>query len=234
VHVHSVLSLLWPARCAGCNTFVGEGTAFCRRCDVSVVPLGRVCSGCAMPWEGEGLCRGCRSRHLPFERASAVLAYGGSLVQALLRFKHGGHRHLARALGSYLAPTMILAKDAGVDLACPVPLHPHRLRKRGFNQGMELLRSALLKAARNRRVDTACDVMVRTIDTPPLGRGSPEERSRAVAGAFAVKRPGQVAGKRILIVDDVMTTGATLAECARTLASAGAASVWVLALARAL
>jgi predicted amidophosphoribosyltransferase len=76
--------------------------------------------------------------------------------------------------------------------------------------------------------------MARVVDTPLLGHGTPASRRKMLAGAFAVVRPNSLAGKRVLLVDDVMTTGATLAECSRTLLSAGAEKVWVLALARAL
>ncbi len=79
-----------------------------------------------------------------------------------------------------------------------------------------------------------CDAMSRIIDTPTLGHEKPALRRKLVEGAFVVSRPKAVAGKRILVVDDVMTTGATLAECARTLLAAGANEVWVAALARAL
>jgi ComF family protein len=224
-----ILPILWPARCAGCNAFVAEGVAFCGMCDLSLVPLGACCPGCAMPTDGGRLCGGCRRLPPPFLRASAALAYGGALTQALLRFKHGGHRHLARPLALYLEPLLGAPAVEGVDLVCPVPLHPRRLRQRGYNQVLELLRAA----GRIRRLPILCDALARTADTPTLGRASPALRSRIVANAFAVHRPSAVDGKRILLVDDVMTTGATVTECARTLLAAGAVEVLVATLARA-
>jgi len=122
----------------------------------------------------------------------------------------------------------------GPAIACPVPLHPHRLRRRGFNQALELLRAAARSLPRNERPTMLCDAMSRIIDTPTLGRETPALRRKLVEGAFVVSRPKAVAEKRVLVVDDVMTTGATLAECARTLLAAGASEVWVAALARAL
>jgi ComF family protein len=223
-----LLSVLWPARCAACNAFVREGTAFCSACDVSVVAMDRCCPGCAMPAEGEGPCPGCLRAPLAFARAEAALVYGGAVTQALLRWKHGGHRHVVRALAGFLAPLLGRAVVQGAEVACPVPLHPQRLHQRGYNQALDLLRTA-----RDARLAVACDALVRTVDTPSLGRGTPAERRRLVANAFVVKRPRPIVGKRVLVVDDVMTTGATLSECARTLLAAGAREVAVAVLARA-
>jgi ComF family protein len=223
-----VLSVLWPARCAACNAFVCEGTAFCPACDVSVLAMDHCCPGCAMPVEGEGACPGCARAPLPFARAEAALVYGGAVTQALLRWKHGGHRHVVRALAGFLMPLLGRAAEQGAEVACPVPLHPRRLQQRGFNQALDLLR-----AARDSRLAVACDALVRTVDTPSLGRGTPAERRRLVANAFAVKRPSRIVGRRVLVVDDVMTTGATLSECAGELLAAGAREVAVAVLARA-
>ena len=187
-----------------------------------------------MPSEGGQLCGGCRREPFPFTRALAAFAYGGALTQALLRFKHGGNRHLARPLGAYLVPLLNAVAGQGVDAICPVPLHPRRLRERGYNQVLELVRVARSKSRTRCRPPILPDAMVRTVDTPTLGHHSRTVRKRVVADAFAVNRPAAVAGRKVLLVDDVMTTGATLAECSRTLLGAGASEVLVAALARAI
>jgi ComF family protein len=187
-----------------------------------------------MPSEGGCRCGGCRRAPFPFNRAFAALAYGGALTQALLRFKHGGHRHLARPLAIHLAPVLDAAAGQGAELVCPVPLHPRRLRQRGYNQVLELLRAANGELPGGLRIPVLLDALARTVDTPTLGHQSPAMRSQIVARAFAVSHAPAVVGKRILVVDDVMTTGSTLAECARTLVAAGASHVMVAALARAL
>jgi ComF family protein len=163
-----------------------------------------------------------------FAHAAAALAYGGAVTQALLRWKHGGHRHVARSLACFLAPLLKQAAEQGAEVVCPVPLHPRRLCQRGFNQALDLLRAA---RGRDSRMAVACDALARTVDTPSLGRGTPAERRRLVANAFAVKRPRTIEGKKILVVDDVMTTGATLHEAASAMKLAGAASVrgWIVA-----
>jgi ComF family protein len=161
------------------------------------------------------------------------MAYGGATTQAILHLKHGRRRHLARPLGALLAPAVAAAIDSGVNALCPVPLHPRRLRQRGFNQALDLLRVAEKLSRRPAaRPLVVPDGLRRIRDTPALGWESPTSRRRIVDGAFAVRRPEWAEGRRILLVDDVMTTGATLAECTRVLLRAGAAEVEVAALAR--
>jgi ComF family protein len=186
-----------------------------------------------MPSDDGRLCGGCRRKPFPFARAFAAYAYGGSLTQAIVRFKHGGGRHLARPLGQCLEPVIEKAAATRFEVVCPVPLHPRRLRQRGYNQVLELLRLVRPRLAKQ-GAELLPDAMARIVDTPSLGHHSPDRRRHLVARAFAVVRPNRVVGKHALLVDDVMTTGATLAEGARTLLSAGARSVTVAVLARAL
>lgn len=200
--------LLWPDRCAACDELVAAGDAFCAACAVSV-----------MQEPGD---------------AGAALVYGGAVTTAILRFKHGGRADLARPLGRCLAPVLVPAL-AGADAVVPVPLHPRRLRVRGFNQALALVRGARGAAGRPRDWPPVwVDTLRRTRDTPVLGHHSPEARRRLVEGAFAVADRRRVAGRRVLVVDDVMTTGATLGGCARALHEAGAAGVSTVVLARVL
>ena len=186
-----------------------------------------------MPIAVDSACPGCARRPFPFARAFAALAYGGAVTQALLRWKHGGNRYLAPVLAGYFVPLLRQVVEQGAEIACPVPLHPHRLRQRGFNQALDLLRAARGFTRPSIQLDVACDALQRTVDTPALGHASPRRRRDLVAGAFRVARPRLVADKRVLVVDDVMTTGATLSECARVLLAAGAREVAVAVLARA-
>jgi ComF family protein len=228
--------LLWPARCASCNDYVPEGDVFCEKCAFAISWLEATCPGCGLPLSTtpQDRCPGCCSRPLPFSRVWPVLAYGGPLAEAILHLKHGRRRHLARPLGMLLAPAITKAIDAGVDTLIPVPLHPRRLRQRGFNQALELLRVAERMGRRpGQRATIIPNGLRRVRDTPSLGLESPASRRRIVAGAFAVPRPERFEGKRVLLVDDVMTTGATMSECSRVLRQAGAVDIQVTALARA-
>ena len=169
--------------------------------------------------------------------------------------KHGGRPDLARRLGRILQDAMLRALvpspsgSAPIDGIVPVPLHPRKLRRRGFNQALELARAALARLARQadrggRPAGTIAipaplptlhrRLLLRVRHTRELGRSGPGARRIEVFGAFGLSQPALVTGRRFLVVDDVMTTGATLNECAETLLRAGAADVRVVALARAL
>jgi ComF family protein len=217
--------LLWPARCAACDVFVAPAAGFCAACAATLAPIERSCPGCAAP---EASTCACRRSPFPFTVARAALLYGGAVVPAVVRLKHKERADVARALGRCLAP--VLSSQGPVDAVLPVPLHPRRLRSRGYNQAQALARAA----ARETGWPVWVDTLRRVRDTPILGSAAPERRRALVAGAFAVSRPARVRGLTLLLVDDVMTTGATLSACAHTLLGAGAKEVRVAVLSRAL
>jgi predicted amidophosphoribosyltransferase len=233
-----VVRLLWPARCPACRGARDERAVFCESCATAAEGLLDVCPGCALPaGDHRQLCRPCRLRPFPFVRASAAFVYGGPVAEAIVRFKHGRDLAPARPLGRALAPVIAAAIRAGIHTIVPVPLHPRRLRSRGFNQAHELAVAGLAacgaRGADPPAVILGGGLLRRQRDTPPLGRDGPVARRHQVAGAFVVPDRARVQGQRVLLLDDVMTTGATLAECALTLRTAGAAEIWVAALARA-
>ncbi|MEO5338699.1 MAG: ComF family protein, partial [Magnetospirillum sp. WYHS-4] len=164
-------------------------------------------------------------------RARAAVAYGETSRKLLLAFKHGDRTDSAPALGQWLqrAGGDLLPQ---VDLIAPVPLHWTRLFLRRYNQAALLAR----ELGRLSGLPVVPDLLVRKRRTASQGHLNPRQRKENLQGAFAVhpRRRAGLAGKRVLLVDDVLTTGATVAACARTLAKAGAASVDVLTLARVL
>lgn len=233
-----VIDLALPNRCVGCRTVIGADGALCPSCfarlDFIVPPL---CGHCGMPLPGggtmaaEAICAGCSAHPPVFAGARAALVYGGLSRDIVLMLKHGDRTDLAKPLAGWLARAgaPLLAR---ADLIAPVPLHPRRLARRRFNQA-GLLAQALARAA---AVPCVPDLLRRTRATPSQGPFSASARQRNVQGAFGIapRAGGRVKGARILMVDDVMTSGATLDACARALARAGAAAVDAVVVARVL
>lgn len=229
------LDAVLPPLCLCCGAIVAEPGALCGACwsrlDFLAAPL---CHACGHPFDsdpgGDGpmLCGRCLAEPPPWGRARAVLRYDDSSKPLLLRFKHADRLEGAPAFGRWLARAGAELKD-GCDLVVPVPLHRWRLLARRYNQ------AALLALALAREWAVPCDpdALRRLRRTPPQGHFSRTERLANMRGAFA-PRPGlSIAGKAVLLVDDVLTTGATLGECSRVLLRAGAVRVDVLTLGRA-
>jgi ComF family protein len=159
------------------------------------------------------------------------LRYGDLAREAIHAFKFGGRRTLADPLGDLLAGLGLSAlPGAAPDVLVPVPLHPCRARERGYNQALLLAR----RLERAWGVPVAVDALRRAVATQPQADLDAAARRRNVRDAFAVHSPELVAGRHVLLVDDVLTTGATAGECAMSLRRAGAATVGVLTVARAL
>ncbi len=200
--------LVAPPRCAACDGVVRQGTAFCASCVATLVRASN-----------------------PDPDRIAAFVYGGAIAQALRRFKFDDRPDLAPALLAGFPGHIahLAARHDAIQVVVPVPLHPARLVERGYNQAALLARPV----ARLLGVPCAPRALGRTVATgrqTELGRA---ERSANVEGAFFPANPRRIAGRGVLLVDDVETTGATLAACRRALGSAGAASVRTLVVARA-
>jgi len=229
-----LLDLVLPPRCIACGEEVDAVNALCVACWRKVTFLGEPCCACCgLPFDhdlGAGaLCGACAEARPAYDRARSALRYDDGSRGLILAFKHGDRLHGAPAFGDWMrrAGAALLA-DA--DLLMPVPLHWTRLLSRRYNQAA-LLAHAIHRADGPR---VAPDWLTRRRRTPSQGELGPEGRLRNVRGAFRLKPGKSVRNLKIVLVDDVLTTGATLEECARVLKRAGAARVDALALARSL
>lgn len=232
----ALLDLFFPPLCHVCRTCIPDAGALhicpaCRERMPSVA--GPLCPVCGIPFHGAGddhLCGRCLTEPPAFDAARAALLYEGPGRDLIHAFKYRYKTHLRRPLALLAAEglTAFVAARAP-DLMVPVPLHVRRLRSRGFNQAV-LLGEVL---ARQWRLPLARRALARIRWTEPQITLAAHERRDNVKGAFRVTDPAAVAGKRVLLLDDVLTTGSTVEECSRVLKQAGAAGVTVVTVARA-
>ncbi len=213
--------LLFPPHCALCKAPLPSGTGLlclCADCIAAFPPLPFArCPRCALPLDENGVCADCRRGTPPFAATAALGLYDGRLREAIQRLKYRGDFRLAQPLGLLLAQQV--TKLGPIDRIVPVPLHITRLRQRSYNQS-QLLAQAIGKEL---HIPTAPRTLQRLQATTPQQTLSSEERLNNLRGMFALR--ADVRGLRVLMVDDVMTTGATLRECAQVLLSGGAAEV---------
>jgi len=232
--LRGILDLLYPPRCEACGRLREE--PICGEC-LNKIEFIRppLCETCGEPFDplakGAPRCQRCRSGRRPYTIARSAVYYEGPVVQAIFRFKYHGQMVLGRTLGRLMVEALGdgaagLSPEAA-EVVCPVPLHPSRLRERGFNQSelvAEEVAAALGKPLKA--------LLERTRPTLPQVDLPVESRAANVRDAFAPRLEEVIAGKKVLLVDDLFTTGATLSECARALRRGGAAEVRVFTLAR--
>jgi len=229
----AVVDGVLPPRCLACGTIVDEPDALCSSCWAGMTFFAPPwCAVCGLPFPHpmgeEAVCADCARQKPSWDRARAVMRYDKHSRHLVLALKHGDRTHVARALGRWMGRAGAELLE-GADMIVPVPLHWTRLFTRRYNQAGLLAHA--VRAAGGPPV--MADWLVRRRRTPSQGRLGPVARVRNVRGAFAVRRGCDVKGKRIVLVDDVLTTGATVEECARVLRRGGAASIGVLTLSRA-
>jgi ComF family protein len=230
--VDPLLTVVFPSSCVVCREGLSSpsGGPLCPRC-WSCLPRHRdAFCACGLPVPpGVPLpCGRCRRGLSPFEAGASLGPYEGGLRTVIHELKYRGRRRLADRLadGMLGSPAVRRVLADGVVLA-PVPLHPRRLRERGFNQ------SDLIAGALATRAGLAlAPALVRRKDTASQSGLSAAERRRNVAGAFVVRRRAAVSGRVVVLVDDVLTTGATARACASALREAGASAVRLLTVAR--
>jgi ComF family protein len=192
-----------------------------------------VCDGCGAPFDydlgPDARCAACAGRTAAFDRARAACLYDDHARDLILKLKHADRTDLAGLFARWIARAAadILPE---IDAVVPVPLHPTRLLARRYNQAAEIARPL----ARLSRVRYFADAVVRVRRTGSQGGRSADARRRNVAGVFAVpaRWRSRIVGRRLLLIDDVLTTGATAEGCARALKAAGAARVDVAVIAR--
>lgn len=219
-----ILETLYPPRCAGCALVGCDG--WCEHClrNIPYLPL-PVCLRCGTPVSSEGFCVSCLVHPLVPEAVRAVARYEGVVRRAIHRYKYRGYAALAPALAQLLVQgwdTPLTLPLHQAEIVVPVPVHPRRRRERGFNQS-ELLAECFCKV-----VGLPCspETLRRVQYRQPQVGLRQDERRQNVQGAFEAFSGEAVVGKRVLLIDDVWTTGSTLNEAASALLASGAEKVF--------
>ncbi len=233
--IERLLQFFIPSQCPLCDKFLSEdGKGICTDCLSEIYWIKPpFCSICGTPYvsnvSGDHPCGGCLKKRRYFSMARSIGAYEGSLREAIHRWKYEGKTSLTPYFGQWMVEGLShYWNPKELDLLIPVPLHKHRLRDRGFNQALLLVKEIhsqigipyLKRALRKRK------------PTPPQVDLNGLERERGVKGAFEITERDKIVEKSILLIDDVYTTGATVNECAKILLEGGAKRVDVLTLAR--
>lgn len=231
--VHTVPDSWWwragravvPEKCLLCGGVAHRGIPLCNGCAVELPVIGSACVRCAVPLPAGVACGACLGTSLAWDRAVAAWSYSGTVPWLVRQFKYHGSLVHGRVLAQGLLEC--LTCRAKPDLILPVPLHPQRLRQRGFNQSLELARPI----GQGLGVPVNASLARRVVNTAEQSRLDATDRRRNVRSAFRVT--ADLRGLSIAIVDDVLTTGNTAGELSRTLRQAGAQTVQVWVCARA-
>lgn len=231
--LRATVDLVLPPRCPSCRVIVDGDGRFCLDCwqDLGFITAPQ-CARCGVPFDhdrGSGAeCGGCLAEPPRFTTARAAFVYGGPARSVLLALKHGDRPYLATTMAPHMARAAGAALTTPGAVLVPVPLHRWRLWRRGFNQAA-LLAQALVPLS-GAAIDLG--VLTRVRPTPPSAGMGRTARAANVRSAFRVIDKARIKGRDIVLVDDVLTTGATADACARHLNRAGARSVHVLTFAR--
>ena len=229
-----IVDLIYPPRCPACGEAIGEHGGLCAECwSQLVIPGDPACARCQRPFGQDGLqegavCAPCMKQTPMHDGIAAGTLYNETSRKLVLAFKHGRRIALAPLLARLIAARLPRSEEARIIV--PVPLHRTRLWQRGFNQaallGRELARAGCGKLQ--------VDALIRSKATPSLGGKSARARAQLLKGVITVRNRGVIENRHVLLVDDVLTSGATSMACIKALKKAGARSVTIACFARVL
>lgn len=217
---------LWPAPCALCGARARDGIGLCAGCRADLPRAGVACESCGTPLPVAGRCGRCLVKPPPFDSVRSLFLYERPVTYLIHDLKFNAKLHVARTLGRMLAEHAAALPGDRPEKLLPVPLHPKRLRERGYNQALELARPV----AKHLGIPIDFTSCRKIRHVPPQSTLPADARRRNIRGAFGVDG-AQLGARHVAVIDDVMTTGATAGELARTLKKSGVerVDIWVCA-----
>ena len=233
-YLNRFVDIILPPRCFSCKKLVTKHHTLCAECFEKINFISEpFCEKCGLPFpydiEGETICGECIRKTPIFEKALSIVHYDDGSKKLILSFKHGDVTDVVPAFTNWIIQHAKEFIDT-TDIIVPVPIHRIRLLKRRYNQSALISNALGIKIKKH----SVPDLMIRTKNTPPQGHKGIISRKKNIRGAFSInpKYLKHVEGKKVLLIDDVYTTGATINECTKTLLKAKAKSVKVLTIAR--
>jgi len=225
----SILDWIYPPKCVACGMIIPihdklhKKFWLCTHCIALFEPISTsICEICGVPTDDINVCSACTTKKHNFTTNHACFVYEDLVRDLLLSLKFRNKKNVAYGLG-YLWAGFVKSKAYLLDesiILVPVPMHPKKQRERGFNQA-EILAKILSQELKI----PFCNILTRTVDTPPMAGLHPSLRAENLQGAFSIVSKISVGGKKLMLVDDIYTTGASLNECALTLKNAGANTI---------
>ena len=235
--IQTAIDLIYPPRCIGCADMVGESFGLCGPCwrDTPFTG-GAMCDRCSQPLLGEAsddeelICDACLEAPPPWKSARSALLYKGRARRLVMALKHSDRQDIARPAAQWMARAGADLLQDRAALLVPIPLHWSRMMRRRYNQSVLLARGVAFHSG----VPLGADVLVRPRATRSLGHRTRAERLAELSGAIAAnpRRRSQITGRKVILVDDVMTSGATMDAASQACLEAGASQINVLVLAR--
>jgi ComF family protein len=229
----ALLDLIYPPRCIFCTEIIPfqEERGICKRCR-NTLPFieGKVCQKCGKPIQDSDhrtTCFDCIKNSHVYDRGWAVFAYEGMVKDAIYRFKYGGHKEYGKYLGKLMAEKIkYQISEEGFDLIIPIPIHKRRKKERGYNQAEELAKSISSELG----IPMDPFILARVKETSPQSGLSIVQRQNNIKKAFKIDDTINLHQMKILLIDDIYTTGTTINYCADLLKERGAKKVFFLSL----